>query len=66
MKIAYLVIPGVLGVVIFILGLLFKLQHWPGAALLQLAGGALVLLSAFLILIKFVLEGRDRNNKNKH
>ena len=55
LKIAALVVGGK-GVLVYGLGLLFRLMHWPGAAIMQLVGGILLIVSVLLIFISLFKE----------
>lgn len=45
------------GIPVFLLGFLFKLQHWPGALPLMLAGGNVSVIGLALIVFKAVRHG---------
>jgi hypothetical protein len=42
-------VAGALGLTLFALGILFKFQHWPGAAILLVSGPALMFLIYFTL-----------------
>ena len=56
----YLLIPGFIGVMVFLAGILFRLMHWVGWPLMMLIGGALVVLSIFLLLLLTVLKNKKQ------
>ncbi|MES2486628.1 MAG: hypothetical protein V4581_11875 [Bacteroidota bacterium] len=58
-KIAAIVVGGK-GLVVYGLGLLFRLLHWPGAAIMQLVGGFLLIISVLLIFISLM---KKKNNQ---
>ncbi|MGV3459624.1 MAG: GldL-related protein [Flavobacterium sp.] len=56
---AVFAILSIVGNVIGIFGLLFKLLHWPGAHLMLLVSGVLIVISAILILLKFFTQNKQ-------
>ncbi|WP_394343631.1 GldL-related protein [Flavobacterium cerinum] len=62
MKIFALIIPGIIGTIIYIVGSLFKIMHWPGASFIQFIGAFLVLLSAILILVKVFFNNKKQSS----
>ncbi len=62
MKIFGLIIPGILGAIIYIVGSLFKIMHWPGGSFMQIIGAFLVLLSVILILIKAFFKNKKQSS----
>lgn len=47
-----LIIFAILAVIIGAVGMLFKFMHWPGAHLMIMVSGVLILISAMLILVR--------------
>lgn len=62
MKVFALIIPGIIGAIIYIVGSLFKIMHWPGGSFIQLIGAFLVVLSAILILIKVFFNNKKQSS----
>jgi hypothetical protein len=54
---------GVLGIVLFFLGTLFKLEHWPGASIMLILG-AVTLFSIFLPIYAYKAYNEEKTIKN--
>jgi len=53
-----LIVFAVLAMVIGVIGLIFKLMHWPGAHLMLLVSGVLIGISSIIIIVRLL--------QNKH
>jgi uncharacterized membrane protein len=59
MKYGYIIIAFLIGIVLTIIGALFKVMHWPYADLLLNIGTAVEIISLVLLIIKLI---RGMNN----
>ncbi|MBI9053070.1 MAG: hypothetical protein JEY96_04600 [Bacteroidales bacterium] len=58
-----LTITGITGIVLFFLGTLFKLEHWPGASMMLILG-AIILFSIFLPVYAYKAYNEEKTIKN--
>lgn len=58
-----LTITGIIGIVLFFLGTLFKLEHWPGASIMLILG-AVTLFSIFLPIYAYKAYKEEKTVKN--
>ncbi len=60
MKVKYIIILIILGAIIVMIGVLFKIQHWPGAAKLLITGLIFKLVGLVLIIWKILTMDKFR------
>ena len=65
MKYLTVIIVFLLGLMILIVGALFKLMHWPGASLMLMAGFGLKALAVILLIIKLIMQSKTNEFLNK-
>lgn len=61
MKMIYLVVILLIGVFFTVIGCLFKIMHWPGAAVFLVMGVSVKVLAIILMIVKLL-----RSEKAKH
>ncbi len=61
MKYWIIILLILLGLMITVIGALFKIQHWEGASLLLIAGMGLKALGILLLIVKVIME-RNSNS----
>ncbi|MCF8346185.1 MAG: hypothetical protein K9G38_03165 [Bacteroidales bacterium] len=57
------IIFGTIGVIIFLLSVLFKLLHWPGAGLLLVWGSFFILIIVIPIIAAYTLSKASTNKR---
>lgn len=59
MKNWHIILVFLIGVIIFIVGALFKLMHWPGASATLATGIMLQIISGAMVVIKLLLDRKN-------
>lgn len=65
MKYWHILILFLVGLTITIVGALFKILHWPGAALMLMFGMGLKAFSILLLIVKIILNRKSSHILNK-
>jgi len=65
MKVKHIIVIFLLGVIFVILGSLFKINHWPGAAKILLVGMILEILGLILVIWKVLTTEKFKDFLNQ-
>jgi hypothetical protein len=65
MKVKHVIVIFLLGVIFVILGSLFKINHWPGASKILLAGMILEILGLIMVVWKLFSTERFKDFLNQ-
>lgn len=65
MKNKYIVVILLIGIMFTIIGVMFKIMHWPGAGLMLILGGALKISSILLLIIKLLTNDKYKEFLDK-
>ena len=60
-KLIFPLLTLVLGVFILIIGILFRIQHWPYGALIAFSGFIIIALSILAVFIIMIISSRTKN-----
>ncbi|UCG28315.1 MAG: hypothetical protein JSV24_02855 [Bacteroidales bacterium] len=60
MKVKHIIVVFILGAIFIMLGALFKIQHWPGAAKLLIGGLAFQIVGLVMIIWKILTTDKYR------
>lgn len=60
MRTIYLVVLLLIGVILTVIGALFKIMHWPGASLALILGASIKVLAIILLIVKLVNSDREK------
>lgn len=60
MKVKYIIVLIILGAIIVMIGVFFKIQHWPGAAKLLITGLVVKIVGLALIIWKLLTTDKFR------
>ena len=65
MKVKHIIVIFILGVIVVILGSLFKINHWPGAGKILLVGMILEILGLILVVWKVLTTNKFKDFLNQ-
>lgn len=64
MKVKYIILLFIFGVLISVIGALFKLMHWPGASKTLLIGTLIRVFSGIIFIIKLITNNKFKGFLN--